>query len=146
MLAEWEDIHAGARADTGVLSTEINHAVGEDAVLVHHVFADAAALAHYFSTTATEHMGPLRTVAKPLLEILAGIPTVVYGFFALTIITPMMAMTAARLGRGDWAIDALLLEQQDAVAAALGCASAPPLAPVPTPMTGYMPWSRPRRM
>ncbi|RZV41169.1 MAG: hypothetical protein EX269_16740, partial [Acidimicrobiales bacterium] len=36
MLAEWEDIHAGARAHDGVLSTEINHAVGEDAVLVHH--------------------------------------------------------------------------------------------------------------
>ena len=30
MLAEWEDIHAGARADAGVLSTEINHAVGEE--------------------------------------------------------------------------------------------------------------------
>ena len=25
MLAEWEDIHAGARAAAGVLSTEINH-------------------------------------------------------------------------------------------------------------------------
>jgi phosphate transport system permease protein len=30
----------------------------------------------------------LRAVLKPLLEILAGIPTVVYGFFALTFITP----------------------------------------------------------
>lgn len=40
MLEEWEDIHAGARADAGVLSTEVNHAVGEDAVLVRHVFRD----------------------------------------------------------------------------------------------------------
>ena len=32
MLAEWEDIHTGARAHPGVLSTEINHAVGEDAM------------------------------------------------------------------------------------------------------------------
>jgi phosphate transport system permease protein len=30
----------------------------------------------------------LRGVIKPVLEILAGIPTVVYGFFALTVITP----------------------------------------------------------
>lgn len=30
----------------------------------------------------------VRTVIKPLLEILAGIPTVVYGFFALTFVTP----------------------------------------------------------
>ena len=30
----------------------------------------------------------LRRVLKPVLEILAGIPTVVYGFFALTFITP----------------------------------------------------------
>ncbi len=32
----------------------------------------------------------VRSVLKPLLEILAGIPTVVYGFFALTVITPML--------------------------------------------------------
>ncbi|MBI1826363.1 MAG: phosphate ABC transporter permease subunit PstC [Planctomycetes bacterium] len=30
----------------------------------------------------------LRNVLKPMLEILAGIPTVVYGYFALTFITP----------------------------------------------------------
>lgn len=32
----------------------------------------------------------LRGVLKPLLEILAGIPTVVYGYFALTFITPLL--------------------------------------------------------
>ena len=73
MLTEWEDIHAGARADAGVLSTEINHAVGEDAVLVHHVFEDPDALARYFSTTATEHMGALREVAKPELHLVRGV-------------------------------------------------------------------------
>lgn len=31
-----------------------------------------------------------RNVLKPLLEILAGIPTVVYGFFALTFMTPLL--------------------------------------------------------
>lgn len=30
----------------------------------------------------------IRQMAKPLLEILAGIPTIVYGYFALTFITP----------------------------------------------------------
>ncbi|MGE0160546.1 MAG: phosphate ABC transporter permease subunit PstC [Gemmatimonadales bacterium] len=32
----------------------------------------------------------LRRTLKPLLEILAGIPTVVYGYFALTFITPLL--------------------------------------------------------
>ena len=73
MLNEWEDIHAGAKADAGVLSTEINHAVGEDAVLVHHVFKDSDALVHYFSTTATRHMGALTKVAKPQLHIIRGV-------------------------------------------------------------------------
>ena len=73
MLQEWEDIHLGAKADPGVLSTEINHAVGEDAVLVHHVFRDPEALVHYFSTTATEHMAALTAVAKPELHLVRGL-------------------------------------------------------------------------
>ncbi len=32
----------------------------------------------------------LRRVIKPILEILAGIPTVVYGYFALTFVTPFL--------------------------------------------------------
>jgi phosphate transport system permease protein len=31
-----------------------------------------------------------RAVVKPVLEVLAGIPTVVYGFFALTFVTPVL--------------------------------------------------------
>ena len=72
MLKEWEDIHAGAKADVGVLSTEINHAVGEDAVLVHHVFQSPEALIHYFATTATQHMKALTKVAKPDLHFIRG--------------------------------------------------------------------------
>lgn len=72
MLAEWEEIHANARAHPGVLATEVNHAVGEDAILVHHVFADAEALVDYFSTTATEHMAALGAVAKPELHVVRG--------------------------------------------------------------------------
>ncbi len=33
----------------------------------------------------------VRRVLKPVLEILAGIPTVVYGYFALTFVTPLIA-------------------------------------------------------
>jgi quinol monooxygenase YgiN len=73
MLEEWEDIHTGAKGDDGVLSTEINHAVGEDAVLVHHVFKNPDALVHYFSTTATQHMGALTKVAKPQLHLIRGV-------------------------------------------------------------------------
>lgn len=32
----------------------------------------------------------LRRVLKPILEILAGIPTIVYGFFAFTFVTPLL--------------------------------------------------------
>ncbi|MFD2671682.1 phosphate ABC transporter permease subunit PstC [Marinicrinis sediminis] len=32
----------------------------------------------------------IRTILKPVLEILAGIPTIVYGFFALTFVTPII--------------------------------------------------------
>ena len=39
----------------------------------------------------SEYAGPrVRAVLKPTLEILAGIPTVVYGFFALLVITPAL--------------------------------------------------------
>jgi len=32
----------------------------------------------------------IRTIIKPVLEILAGIPTVVYGYFALSFVTPLL--------------------------------------------------------
>ena len=38
----------------------------------------------------SEYAGRLRGVLKPVLEVLAGIPTVVYGYFALTFITPLL--------------------------------------------------------
>ena len=34
----------------------------------------------------------LRKTVKPVLEVLAGIPTVVYGYFALTFVTPLLQM------------------------------------------------------
>ena len=34
--------------------------------------------------------GKVRRIVKPTLEVLAGIPTVVYGYFALTFVTPIL--------------------------------------------------------
>ncbi|MGE5545948.1 MAG: phosphate ABC transporter permease subunit PstC [Solirubrobacterales bacterium] len=46
-----------------------------------------------------EYASPrFRAVAKPLLEILAGIPTVVYGFFAALSVAPMLRDAGAALG------------------------------------------------
>ena len=36
---------------------------------------------------------PLRRWLKPALEVLAGVPTVVYGYFALTFVTPLLQAT-----------------------------------------------------
>jgi phosphate transport system permease protein len=51
----------------------------------------------------SEYAGPrMRGVAKPLIEILAGIPTIVYGLFALITIGPMLRDYLAQpLGWGD---------------------------------------------
>ena len=45
------------------------------------------AVALYLSEYASERS---RSVLKPTLEVLAGIPTVVYGYFALTFVTPLL--------------------------------------------------------
>ncbi|MFH1155924.1 MAG: phosphate ABC transporter permease subunit PstC, partial [Pseudomonadota bacterium] len=39
-----------------------------------------------------------RAMAKPLMEILAGVPTVVYGFFAALVVAPMIRDTGAIIG------------------------------------------------
>lgn len=47
----------------------------------------------------SEYAGPrFRATAKPLLEILAGIPTVVYGFFAALVVAPFIRDLGARHG------------------------------------------------
>jgi phosphate transport system permease protein len=45
------------------------------------------AAAIYLSEYATARV---RNILKPILEVLAGIPTVVYGYFALTLMTPVL--------------------------------------------------------
>ena len=44
-------------------------------------------VAIYLSEYATERA---RSLLKPVLEVLAGVPTVVYGYFALTFMTPLL--------------------------------------------------------
>ena len=44
-------------------------------------------IATYLNEFASDR---LRSMIKPALEVLAGIPTVVYGFFALTFVTPVL--------------------------------------------------------
>jgi len=47
----------------------------------------------------SEYAGPrIRASVKPLLEILAGIPTVVYGFFAALIVAPLIRDSGSLLG------------------------------------------------
>jgi len=47
------------------------------------------ATAIYLSEYASDNM---RSILKPILELLAGVPTVVYGYFALTFITPLLQL------------------------------------------------------
>ncbi|WP_026088077.1 phosphate ABC transporter permease subunit PstC [Bartonella rattaustraliani] len=42
----------------------------------------------------------LRSIVKPLLEVLAGIPTIVYGFFALKVVGPFLRDLSASLSGG----------------------------------------------
>jgi phosphate transport system permease protein len=40
----------------------------------------------------------VRRIIKPILEVLAGVPTIVYGFFALTFVTPILRYFIPELG------------------------------------------------
>ena len=55
------------------------------AVVVAVPFGIASAI--YLSEYASEKT---RRTVKPILEVLAGVPTIVYGFFALTFVTPLL--------------------------------------------------------
>lgn len=51
----------------------------------------AAPLGLFVAIYLSEYARPrVRAVLKPILEVLAGIPTVVYGYFALTFMTPLL--------------------------------------------------------
>ncbi len=47
----------------------------------------------------SEYAGPkFRTIVKPVLEILAGVPTVVYGFFAALVVAPFIRQAGSAVG------------------------------------------------
>ena len=54
------------------------------------------AIAIYLSEYASDKV---RRILKPILEILAGIPTIVYGYFALTFVTPLLQEVFPELSR-----------------------------------------------
>lgn len=61
--------------------------------------AVATPIGLYSAIYLTEYASPgFRNVVKPLLEILAGIPTVVYGFFAVLTVAPAMRQFGEALG------------------------------------------------
>ncbi len=57
----------------------------------------------------------LRSVIKPVLEVLAGIPTVVYGFFAALTVAPLIRDLGLNLGLDQW----LTISSESALAAGL---------------------------
>ena len=54
-------------------------------------------IAAYLSEFAKNRV---RNRVKPVLEVLAGIPTIVYGFFALTVLSPFIVDLGESLGAG----------------------------------------------
>lgn len=82
----WTPLFAGTQQEFGVIPIVMG-------TLLTSLVAAAIALplglsaAIYLSEFANERT---RSVLKPVLEVLAGVPTIVYGFFALTFITPVL--------------------------------------------------------
>lgn len=66
-----------------LLAGSVLVAVGAALVALPVGLASALYLSEYAPDT-------LRRIVKPVLEVLAGIPTVVYGYFALTFVTPIL--------------------------------------------------------
>ncbi len=63
----------------------------------------AAPVGLYAAIFLSEYAGPrTRRIVKPVLEVLAGVPTVVYGFFALLTVAPAVRAF------GDWLNDVLM--------------------------------------
>lgn len=81
---EWRPNRKVDRGSWGVLplvSATLTYAAIAMIVAVPIGLMSAIYLAEYAPST-------VRSVVKPVLEVLAGVPTIVYGFFALTFLTP----------------------------------------------------------
>lgn len=91
---EWTALFSGAQQKFGILpliSGTLLVTVGAAVVAIPFGVASAIYLSEYAPRK-------VRKVVKPVLEILAGIPTVVYGFFALTFVTPLLRTFIPDLG------------------------------------------------
>ena len=81
---EWSPLFADARF--GVLPL-----VTATIVITGLALGVAIPLGLFVAVFLSEYARPrVRAVLKPALELLAGVPTVVYGFFALTFVTPIL--------------------------------------------------------
>ncbi len=79
----WEPIHSQKFGVLPLVTGTLQVAVGGLLVAVPVGLATAIFLSEYASPL-------VRSLFKPVLEVLAGIPTVVYGYFALTFVTPFV--------------------------------------------------------
>lgn len=82
----WTPLFSGAQQEFGVLPI-VTGTLMTSAVAACISLPLGLAAAIYLSEFATERA---RSIIKPVLEVLAGVPTIVYGFFALTFITPVL--------------------------------------------------------
>lgn len=90
----WTPLFSGSQQEFGVLplvaGTLITSAIAAVIALPLGLMA-AIYLSEYAGDTA-------RSILKPILETLAGVPTIVYGFFALTFITPVLLKPLVPVG------------------------------------------------
>ncbi|WP_144904092.1 phosphate ABC transporter permease subunit PstC [Halobellus captivus] len=86
----WE-INSGEFGVLTLVSATVMITLGSAVIALPLGVATAIYLSEYASTRA-------RSVLKPALEILAGVPTVVYGFFALIYITPALSVIFPSIG------------------------------------------------
>ena len=82
----WTPLFSGSQQEFGVIPIVMGTLMTSFvAALISLPLGLAAAI--YLSEFASERA---RSILKPVLEVLAGVPTIVYGFFALTFITPVL--------------------------------------------------------
>ncbi|WP_336024748.1 phosphate ABC transporter permease subunit PstC [Halobellus salinisoli] len=86
----WQ-INSGEFGVLTLVSATVMITLGSAVIAIPLGVATAIYLSEYASTRA-------RSVLKPALEILAGVPTVVYGFFALIYITPALSVVFPSIG------------------------------------------------
>jgi len=84
--AKWTPLFAGSQRSFGVLPLVTG------TLMITGIASLVALPVGLFSGIYLSEYAPprVRSGLKPVLEILAGIPTIVYGFFALTFVTPLL--------------------------------------------------------